>query len=254
MKINDYNCPSDHIPVAGQIGGIRILTWNVLNKHWWKWFDTPENKQLVARNPVMYLNTMGTKMKEINGRELIILKAIQEYLTRFDVICLQEVSSDMLYKLTLLDKNRSVLCRKEIEKDMQVIMYNKTKLQYLSGEVLSYGPEKNTQIILSCNFNAGNNLNIVCTHAIYGMTDVLFDIIGNKDELVICGDLNSDWFKTDMINVNKKLTHINAGEKGCKFIQFDYILYRGKLETKSIDDGIFDSNSTLLAELDKKNK
>lgn len=92
-----WNFPSDHTPVAAQIGNAHFFSWNVLNTHFLHWID----QQGLTGSLISKLNTPSLTNAAITKREELEIQCIEQMLQRYPrvIFALQECSPAFIQAL-----------------------------------------------------------------------------------------------------------------------------------------------------------
>lgn len=238
---------SDHLPIGVRISKnsknvISIVTCNVLNKKYIKYIK--RNTQFLNNSIITKENGIQIKNSKLNLREKRILDWIVDKMKKkIILICLQEVSSDLLKVIQQYISNfevYNIVISNEILKNKEIVLYVKEEIKV--NEVVGKLYEKNnfnTITSLNCFNNHLGNFFIINTHVKFGKENILDNFLkklGSNSKVIVAGDFNIDsknfrnkmkYASTYFVMTNQYYTHINAqhfNDVRKKISKFDYIL------------------------------
>ena len=92
-----WQFPSDHIPVAAEIMGTRLCTWNVLNSRWTSFFS--ENAEGLAASSIVSDNIRIAPDTRLTVRDQKVTTICLELLKNVDLLLLQECGPAFSFEL-----------------------------------------------------------------------------------------------------------------------------------------------------------
>lgn len=204
-----WQFPSDHLPVASEIDGTKIISWNVLNDAYMDWVYN--DSQGLKGSMLTQLDVPVTDKKGLTQRDLVVIDMIKSMVNKNNgLISLQECGNPFLDELEKhLPKNWQLIrsTQKPIE-DQNVILFNKNNLNYNSKEstISSDGfPTNPGRTIMNCSFERtdGKNFRIFNSHlpgdpslpGRYEFCDYLKKHSKENEIAVAMGDMNFEKFE-----------------------------------------------------------
>lgn len=232
--------PSDHMPIALDYNGKKIVSWNVLHAEYMDWVverDSQGLKRSVLGKAHHYI-----KGGNLTERDLLVIEKIQKM--RFDVMTLQEASTPMLNKLkTKLPKNYQII---EGKSDLAVI-YNANVFNVSSCDDVAdvYTSDRFLQNVLFEDKDK-NELRIINTHVPGDPNNPAHPYLMNylvnsefPEDVITIGDLN--------FNENEVAASLAAADTQGKYVIYSppYAtnISPGIYHSKIIDHAIVKSNA-----------
>lgn len=200
-----WQFPSDHLPIATEIEGTKIISWNVLNNEYMDWVYN--NSQGLKGSMLTDLDVPVAGKSGLTQRDLVVIDMINSMAKQSNgIISLQECGASFLKELEKqLPENWQLV--KSTEKsvpDQNVILFNKNNLNYnlKKSSISDDGfPTNPGRTIMNCLFEKSNgkNLRVFNSHlpgdpalpGRYEFCDYLKKQSKNDDEIsVAMGDMN----------------------------------------------------------------
>jgi endonuclease/exonuclease/phosphatase family metal-dependent hydrolase len=235
---------------------LTVVQWNTLNKAYMKWIE--KNDQGLYGSGITKTHGKYTSnMKLIDQREVLILIYLSNISQKADILCLQEVSTDLLTTLRDVAEQKKTGFRflatsdPKNKKNHQVIMFSPNVI--LEKEYIADFDTENRERIQAAVFKQKTSTErfiVYNTHVPWNMFDVLVKKIGNFQETlqkgypginlsIVCGDFNismEDMTRSDAgktLIENYKFRHAVIQDSHVtgqtlppseKVTQFDYIM------------------------------
>jgi endonuclease/exonuclease/phosphatase family metal-dependent hydrolase len=92
-----WQFPSDHIPVAADVMGTRLCTWNVLNSRWTSFFE--QNEEGLAASSIIADNIRVSPNTRLTVRDQKAITLSLELLNKVDLLLLQECGPAFSFEL-----------------------------------------------------------------------------------------------------------------------------------------------------------
>ncbi len=165
-----WQFPSDHLPVGVEVDGVKIISWNVLNNAYMEWVTTKDSQGLNG-SMISDLDKV-VKPNGLTQRDLVVVDMVATMMNSGHVVALQECGAPFLEALhERLPSNWQMVKSFETPRtDQDVILFNKSRLNYLPGqsEVTkdSYlsAPGRPIQNVLFSKTGNEQNLRIINAH------------------------------------------------------------------------------------------
>lgn len=125
-----WQFPSDHLPVGVEVNGVRVLSWNVMNNIYMNWVTEKDSQGL--NGSLITLLDVPAGDTGMTMRDLLVLEMVQNMMERGEVIALQECGVPFLKALEerLTENWGLVKSFSSPRDDQDVLLYDRTKLQY----------------------------------------------------------------------------------------------------------------------------
>jgi hypothetical protein len=125
-----WRFPSDHIPVAAVVSGVRLGTWNVLNSKWVGFFA--DNHEGLAASNIVTDNSPirpGTTWTKRDGR---VLETALALISRLDLLLLQECGNEFIRELLQrLPKDKRLLKGRQDSSENDIVaIFDSKKLTF----------------------------------------------------------------------------------------------------------------------------
>ncbi|HSX03420.1 MAG TPA: hypothetical protein VLG76_01680 [Rhabdochlamydiaceae bacterium] len=136
----NWEFPSDHLPIGATVNGKHIGSWNVLDRNYIDWV-TDKNSQGIHGGMISRLNRESSVMKGLTVREVLIIHQILTMVERpnrpFKMLALQECNSLFIKGLQcMLPKHIDIVYqdRSLRRQDQEILLYNKNDFEFIPGE------------------------------------------------------------------------------------------------------------------------
>ena len=199
-----WQFPSDHLPIATEVDGTKIISWNVLNNKYMDWVYN--DSQGLEGSMLTQLDVPLSGKKGLTQRDLVVMDMINAMANKSNgIISLQECGYPFLKELEkkLPDNWQLVRSTQKYVTDQNVILFNKSNVNYNPKQsTISHDgfPSNPGRTIMNCLFERqdGKNLRIFNSHlpgdpslpGRYEFCDYLKKY-SKKDEIsVAMGDMN----------------------------------------------------------------
>lgn len=174
-----WEFPSDHLPVGAKVNGVHVGSWNVLNTEYLEWV-TDKNSQGINNSMISRLNRPSSLMHGLTVREALIIHQLLIMTERqdhpFEIFALQECSPQFLKGLThLMPSYIGMVCSDPslARHDQNVILYNKNRFDFLPFQshtnvlgVYKDQPGRGLMDVVFKDRNSGQKFQIVNSHVL----------------------------------------------------------------------------------------
>lgn len=170
----NWEFPSDHLPVGALVNGKHIGTWNVLDTQYIDWV-IERNDQGIKGGAISRLNRESSVMKGLTVREVLVLHQVVSMVDRpdrpFQILALQECNTQFIKGLQcLLPEHIGIIQQNPKLRDQEIVLFNKNDFTFLKNEsftAVAAFPSAPGKLVLDLVFeerHTGEKFQIICAH------------------------------------------------------------------------------------------